>query len=318
MKLKKLTALLLCLTTLALVACSGSELDSNREAPSNTADLREPEIRLSNVDRLRREYGDDEYDSDEDVLEWMLGLYNSETRCNSITLNIITIVAVEITQGESNGVVHDSRGGHFWDGTEYVIRVIDNLTGHDIPEYLTIASRFGDVFEIGREYVILPFHNYSVLFDSWQVNHWFQVISRDLVSDDYIERIRESGESRRSRINAQSLVAESASLSQDFISNVDIVALLTVTDVRPDHVHDNIFDISFDLVEIIQGHEHEEMLAYFFRCNHEVRVGETYLFMLNVEGIDIVLPAARNGAVVSADAPEFAQYRSAFAALATE
>jgi hypothetical protein len=323
MKKLKLTAILLCLAILA--ACSESEPETAApnisEEPGEFIDDTIVNILdvMNNVDDYRRFSGS----SDEDVFDWMFGLYTADDRADNIILHIITVTAVEVIRGAEGieGMVSSpGMSAH----VEYLLKITDNLTGHDIPEYINLTSRFGDIFEIGKEYVIMPFHRNTTLADLRYVNHWYQVISRDFVSESNIERIRNAGEIRRRTIHAEPRsVIEHASLSQTFLAGVDLVVEITVTDKWVHDLSDSVFFVRRELNEVIYfKDEHRDLLAILlhpdrpFLVNFDVEIGGTYIVMLNVVAEDSLIIAARNGAVVPVRSPEFAQYREAFAELA--
>lgn len=292
---KKLSVIALCLAaTCVFAACTQTEF-----APQNSDDFIERPAFMC-VDTQRHLDG---VVSDADVVNDMLEQY-APFAYNGVAMSIVSGIPVSAARD---------------DGSGYLFKVTDNLTGHDcLPEYITIDTRFGTSLVIGKEYVVYPVRNYNTLWDSYTVANWFDVIARDLVSDREIDRIREVGERRHTAFRAENTVVENTSLSQDFVSNVDLVVVLRVTDKRAESRSDKIWDITFDIVEIVQGAEHRTALRAreTIRVNFDVEVGGTYMVMLDVFGESSFLPSARNGAIINEASADFAQYRSAFSELA--
>jgi hypothetical protein len=313
--MKKLTALLTA-AVLLLTACSESAevFTENRTAAPAETEVIEPEVIVAegSVDYIRRASGM----SDEFVIDDMIEHY-IPFGGGCTPMSILVGEAVEIIYGEwHSGIIM----GNLSD-MQYRFRITDNLTGHDLPEYITMTSRLGDIFEIGKEYVVSPRRIYNTLWDFYFVSNYFHLIARDLLSDHDIERIRALGVTERDIATSEITTVENASTSRSFTSNVDLVAEITILESWADPLPDNtVFDVAFDIVDILKGEEHRAALSErdIIRLNFDVQVGETYLVMLEVFDGTSFLPAARNGAVVSERSRDFARYREAFAGAASE
>ncbi|MCL1789127.1 MAG: hypothetical protein FWG33_02090, partial [Oscillospiraceae bacterium] len=133
---------------------------SNEVSP-NTGGAREPdkiiEREESYVDDVRRASGF----TDEEALELML----MEDCCHTTRIgssNIILGIPTEITFGEDlKGRLAGDWGEIIF--VDYLFKITDNLTGNSLPEYITVSSQIGDIFELGKEYCINPSHNNSTL-----------------------------------------------------------------------------------------------------------------------------------------------------------
>jgi len=328
--MKKTTALtLISALALTLAACSNGEPtrpdETGAEQITIVTPIEEEVIIRDGVDIHRRRWGL----SDEDTINQMLGRFNDPERQQveqqfGTPLSVLSGVAV----GLKGGTLEEAQRFHGMiepgNSFSYIFRVTENLTGgYDVPEELIITSKIGGIFEIGKEYLIAPGRNYSTLFDIHDITNFSQIISRDLVPESDIELFRRAGAERGTVPNtgdSRHGVRQNASLESNFISKIDLVATVKITAKEADTQHDNVYTIGFVLVDIIHGEEHREALAsrgYRLRANADVEVGETYLIMYEHFGSSSFLPAARNGAIVNVRSPEFEQYRSVFAELAT-
>jgi hypothetical protein len=272
------------------------------------------------VDEARRNWGS----SDSDTIAFMLDNFSDLGR-QEVERQLGTPLSV------LSGVAVEMRAAEHWHGAitqntsiNYLFKVTENLTGgYDVPEYLVVTSNWGGIFEIGKEYLISPARNFSTLFDSHTISNLGQVISRDLVPESDIELFRRAGVERGAVVNSgngRHGAREISTLSRDFVSSVDLVATLRIIESTPDSHTDGIFDIHFEIVNILQGEEHREALenrGNRLRANFDVEVGGTYLAMYEHFGGSSFLPATRNGSFVSTRSPEFEQYRAAFEELAT-
>ncbi|MCL2071526.1 MAG: hypothetical protein FWH07_04735 [Oscillospiraceae bacterium] len=231
--------------------------------------------------------------------------------------NIVLGTAVE-TFGEAHGIIGEGMS------VVYSFKVIENLTGAGLSEYITVSSQIGDIFELGKEYCISPTHNYNELWDTHIISDFQQVISSDMLSDSDIESIKKSI-AEMGLIDYIGKVAENASLSEDFITKVDLAMVITITDKRKEELADNIFDVHYKLDEVLfLNSKYEEFLPDWLstgelfgtRINSDVEVGGTYLIMESAKdsgtGGYFTMPAARNGAVVSVRSPDYERYRLAF------
>jgi len=306
--------------SLCLTACASNEIPANANNAdienSNTekTDKKVIEVDSMSVDGVRRSEGI----SDEEVLDQMLEKLRTPEKSKSTNTsshrNILLGEAVEIVYGEwSKGEIGESRD------VGYLFKITDNLTGSKLPEYIKVHSNHGDVFEIGKEYIINPWHAYSTLHDKHILSDYFDIISRDLLSESDINRLRKEGaaakEKNKSELNfAGNVVIEKASLQADFISNLDLAATITVIEKHLEVNSDHIYDVKYEVVDVLSGKKYsfildgEEML----RLNTDVEVGGTYLVMLEVFEDSWVLPVARSGAVVSEKDEDFAKYKEAF------
>jgi hypothetical protein len=303
----KTTRLILALlvATLVLTACSENTANSDR----NSRVTREEGFCL---DEMRTSMTGK---SVEDVIDWRLQAPN----------NIVLAVPVEITHNDNardDGARSiNSNGGYT---VVYTFRIIDNLTPIDyLPEYITVLSQLGDIFEVGNEYLLSPDHRYNALWDIHVIFSWTQMIPRSSLSECDINRIRQTTtENEWSEILGVDIdgVVKNATLDSSFVSNVDVVMEITVLDKSPTFSPD-VFHITYKVNDVLVGKgmatppRGEPRTR---RINTDVEVGGTYLLMLEVHEEGWTMLAARSGAVVSSTSREFAQYRNAFAALATE
>jgi len=255
-----------------------------------------PTIRQKSIDDVRRKLG---Y-SDEKALENMLERYSK----GIATSNILLGIAVESDCDPLDKGRMSSDMDVF-----YSFKVTDNLTGNPLSEYIKVKSQYGDIFEIGKEYLIAPLHNDNVL---WNTHHVVPVgvISRDLLSDSDLDKIRQAGKNKQN--NDKKTVIEKASLESDFIKSVDLAVIITIT--GKERNANNIYDVHYKLVEVLSGKKHAHILngEEMLRLNTDVKVGEKYLIMFEVFEDSWVLPAAREGAVVSEKSADYEKYREAF------
>ena len=325
-KLKTISALSLAIIT--LTSCTSNETppaNENIEVESPGTNLEietipadSPEERLRQIEERGRddvdEYRRSQGFSNEETLNRMLEEFNG----NEFS-NIILGTAMEITYGEGHrGMIWENAVVH------YSFKITDNLTGNDLPEYITVKSYSGDIFEIGKEYCVHPNHQNTTL---WDIHHisYRNVISKDLLSETDIDNIRKSAANKRTSGEVISTVIDSASLDSDFVAKVDLAMAITITDKRKEELADNIFDVQYKLNEVLYlNKKYEQFLPDWLsaadtfgeRINSDVEVGETYLVMFvaenNGQGGYFTMPAARNGAVVSVLSPDYERYRLAF------
>jgi hypothetical protein len=181
----------------------------------------------------------------------------------------------------------------------YRFRVIDNLSSKNLPEYVDVLVLRGDIFEIGKEYVITPCHVNSSLWDFYRISAWNQAIPRDSLSADDIEQLREVATNFSSP--SESVIVEYATLDSGFVSNVDVVKEVTIIEKSQDEFLETfaptVFDVMYVVNDVFVG-EHwanERNKTHTRRINADVEIGGTYLIMIDSDG----RIAARNGAVVS-------------------
>jgi hypothetical protein len=229
---KKLTALTLCFGAISLAACSGSESDvssRNEFQPENRVyediSVHEVVAGASEADYVRRDVGI----SDRDVLNGMLEWYekadhfsvNRECPDDVVqgfanSAGIVSGVAVKVISGESvDGIKSGLEGSGsgailIHCDVEYLFKITDNLTGHclsgmnNVPEsyglpegYMIVTSKhIGAIFELGKEYVIFPDRFLTEHRDAHEIYNVGGVVSRDLVSERDIARIRNAGANR--------------------------------------------------------------------------------------------------------------------------
>ena len=295
--MKKITStLLITALALSLVACSSVETPSPSE---NVDDMR---LKTTGV-------------TAEEAFNNLLEAYNNSDGSGHIFLG----KPVEITHGEHHkGMVGEGYS------VGYLFRVTDNLTGHDLPEYINLTPGHGDVFKLGNEYLVFTTHINNTLWENVHVVYsWDWKISRSSLSEQDIKKVRDIADTKRmqNQVSPAITVIENATLSQDFISSVDMVAQITITQKEGHEYSDDVFFVNFEKHEILHINDDCKHLLEFFGqesivINSDVEIGETYFVMMTMAFGDFFLPAARNGAVVSSRSPEYEQYRAAFAELA--
>ncbi|MDR2589787.1 MAG: hypothetical protein LBC71_02190 [Oscillospiraceae bacterium] len=308
MKITKIVFVLILLAFI-LPACLNTETGTQ-----TFGEIENVLINPINIDEVRRNVGI----NDNDVLNFMLekhGLFDS---------NILLGIPLEITNGEWNkgNISNDCERYPI----EYLFKIVDNLTGNELPEYITINSNLGDIFELGKEYYVFPSHNNSTLWDTHHISSFPQVISRELFTNDDVYKIRQMVDKNKNVFQATQTVIENASLSRNFIDNVDLVISVTVTDKWEEFRSNTIFDIAYELNEIIYVSEDRYKEIFMFnvgelmRINSDVKIGETYMIMQNavndgVPGEYFFMPAARNGVVISEDSDDYTRYKEEFTTL---
>jgi hypothetical protein len=310
------TIILLLLTAIILTACANNEVSTNTDnvevSTDNIAKTEKPKpiydevIVTQNeteIDKIRREKGF----SDEYTIDNMIEIHvNSPNRSN-----ILFGYPVKVIGGGSDGEINNCDDDGY--ETIYLFKITNNLTGNDLPEYIEVKSQLGDVMVLGNEYCISTGYNFSTLWNTHGVGAWSQIMSRVLVSDDDIEKIKKAVASIDKKDNAD-VFFENASTSSDFIEAVDLAVVITIKSKEKEERGENIFDITFDVNDVLSGKKYEKLIKELetIRINCDVEIGGTYLVMLEVAQESFVLPSSRNGAIVSAKSSEFKQYENAF------
>ena len=216
-------------------------------------------------------------------------------------------------------------------GERYVFRITENFSSFDFPEYINVSSQQGEVFVIGEEYVFSPRYSRNSIRDVSIITDLHQVIPTRMLSDDDMVRVREhiaNQAANRSdtgqgdggnRITSR--FAEYAVLEQEYLDIVHLALKLTVTEEEPhSNVHlESVYSIKFHLDDILWVNpeiDESDIDHLFYQdwltVNEPVEVGGTYIVMLNVLNRSW-LPAARNGAIVSADSEMGMAFMEAFA-----
>jgi len=306
MKIKKIISILLLLIAILIfTACTETPIEPTQSEEETTTQATTSEKTGPNIlDVIKKERGID----DQEVLNGML-----ERLSGPKSINILIATPVEITRGTICANRVSSDGEIYM--AEYIFKIIDNITGKDIPEYIEMKSYTGGVFEIGEEYLISPAHNYSALWDSYHLSGLYGAISRESLSDSDIDKIRQAVKDRQKESNNEKTVIEKATLDKDFIEKVDLAVVITVKAKEKEEKADHIYDVTdFEIVEVLAGKEHEYLLHFgeALRLNTDVNVGESYIVMLEVFEDSWVLPIARSGAVVSEKSDDFVKYKEAF------
>ncbi|MDR2531332.1 MAG: hypothetical protein LBC82_00600, partial [Oscillospiraceae bacterium] len=224
--------------------------------------------------------------------------------------NIIIGKPIEIILGDENEGVSSSFGDFIF--IDYLFQVTNNLTGNELPEFITVRSQLGTIFEIGKEYCISPMHINNALWDSHTIHSFPQFIPAEHLSRGEINRLKNAVWSRNDGDDPPLKVAESASLSPEFISSVDLAVEITVLDKLLQSLSTNVFNVNYELNNILHGEEYGHILTDWLRINTDVEVGGTYIVLLNVIDNAYTHPAARSGVVISKNSPEFAEYKKAF------
>jgi len=314
------TILALSLAIFMLCSCSSNEIspansniDKIESTTTKTDKKTEPNI-LDTIEKTKPNILDtikkDRDICDEKALDFILEILNGPE-----DINILIVTPVEITKG-SIGTENISFDDECY-MAEYLFKIVDNLTGKEIPEYIEVKSYIGGVFEIGEEYLISPAHNYSALWDSYHLDGLIDAITRENLSDSDLDRINQAIKDRQkqNQSNNENKVIEKASLNKEFIKKVDLAVVITVKAKEKEEKANNVFDVTdYEIVEVLSGKEHEYLLHFgeSLRLNTDVEVGGTYLVMLEVFEDSWVLPVARSGAVVSEKDEDFAKYKDAF------
>ncbi|MCL1882017.1 MAG: InlB B-repeat-containing protein, partial [Oscillospiraceae bacterium] len=210
--------------------------------------------------------------------------------------NILKGIPVEILYGDNEELTMSSVNEIKF--VDYLFRITDNLTRNMLPEYITVRSQHGAIFEKGIEYVISPWHVNNTLWDVHLIPHETKFIRADLLTLCDIYGLRNATVVKNSEITTNKVIAENATLTSRFVSNVDLAIVITVTDKWSEPTSPYIFDVEYTLNNIITGEEHKSLLPELLRLNSDVKIGETYLVLLDVIDGEFVLPSARDGAVI--------------------
>ncbi|MCL2071530.1 MAG: hypothetical protein FWH07_04755 [Oscillospiraceae bacterium] len=324
-KLKTISALSLAIIT--LTSCTSNEtppiaentvIESSATAGVGRGIETIPPASPEEIQKALEERGRDDFEE----IKKRIGVTKEDTLDSMLDKdgwwsNIVLGTAVEITDGKDSwGIIAEGFS------VEYSFKISDNLTGIDLPEYITVKSQLGDILELGKEYCISPLHNYNSLWSTHIIARYAQVISRELLTDSEIEEIRKST-SEMGLTDYHDTVVQNASTDSDFLSRVDLAALITINGKQKDENSETIFDVMYKLDEVLYfDKKYEKFLSDMIpetgvtTVNSDVEVGETYLVMFVARddgtGGYFTMPAARNGAVVSVLSPDYERYRLAF------
>ena len=219
--------------------------------------------------------------------------------------NIIIGKPVEIIYSDQD-VSFSKNEGHI----EYLFQVTNNLTGNELPEYISVRSQLGNIFEIGDEYCISPIHLNNTLFDKHIIYMFSQFIEAGLITRKDADHLRNRAAEKAKDFTVLKPVTERASPTADFISSVDLAIEITVTEKHKEKDSGNIVDVVYNLNDVLRGKRYEHLLPEFLRLNSNVEVGGTYMILLDVINDEYVLPAARNGSVIQKDSSDFRQYEN--------
>jgi hypothetical protein len=212
---------------------------------------------------------------------------------SEMSSNIMMGEAVELIYGnETLGI------GEGLDA-KYLFRIIENFTGNELPEYITVRSQFGAIFEIGGDYVVSPVHLNNTLWDTHIIFGHSQFVCVDFLTQQDIQYLRDAAADEWNKSSVANAVVENVSLSPEFISTVDIAVEITVIDSWNEPFAPHIVDVEYVLNSILTGENHRDLLPETMRLNFEVEIGGTYLVLLEIIDDEFVLPAARDGAVIS-------------------
>ena len=220
--------------------------------------------------------------------------------------------------GEAVELLHSDEAVGVVDGADakYLFRINENLTGNELPSYITVRSQIGSIFSIGEEYVISPMHLNNTLWDIHIIfgSHQFVRLSALAQRDD--QNLRRSTAVEASLRSGTNHVVENASLSSQFIENLDMVVEITVNDKWQDPTAPHIFDVGYTLNNILVGDQYRDLLPERLTINFDAQVGGTYMVLLDVINGEFVLPAARNGAVISTNSPNYERFSNSLASRA--
>ena len=255
-----------------------------------------------------------------------------EAILNWHTRSIVVGIPVRITEPGHNMIMQNAIN-------RYEFRITENLSRFDLPEYITVSSQWGHVFEIGEEYLIAPNHSSNSLRDISTITNLHKVVPTRLLTDDDIEHVRKTTAAYREAWqaggggdghegNVQEFdrrgflksFAKYASLDQEYLDLVDVAMKVTIITEAP-HLNgfESNYSITHNLEEVlwINPEVEERDIDHLFlqeqlTINEKVEVGGTYIIMMNVSN-RVWLPAARNGAIVVADSEMGRAFMEAFA-----
>ena len=218
--------------------------------------------------------------------------------------NIIVGTPIEKVQGASKILDYTQQGCEII-LTDYYFKVTNWVFGMPGEEIIRVRSQVGNVFEIGSEYTFAAMRLYSVFFDQYNVNsHNWILRNEDASESELVELHNNLNRIRANQFN-QHIVITEAVPSIEFMQNVDVAIIATVTATLQDELDNDNIDALLELREVVYGEINMNVLNEFMRLRGNVVVGNEYLILFHVNEHGILTLVAREGAVIPINTVQF-------------
>ena len=224
--------------------------------------------------------------------------------------NIIVGTPIEKIQGNTEILPYANESSDFI-VTDYYFKVLNWAFGVPGEQIIIVSSQVGNVFEIGEEYMFAAIRLNSVFYDIHMVVSSSWIINNKEISDvelnDFLDAIGEIPVT----LTPQDVIEE-ATPSEEFIINIDVGVIATVTYIhRRNDDFDNL-SAELNLLEVVYGEVSYNAFDEFIRLRGDVTIGFTYLFLFSANELGHLRLLARNGAIIPSNTPEFYQFIELF------
>ena len=114
---------------------------------------------------------------------------------------------------------------------------------------------------------------------------------------------------QRSTRPVQRPVIEDATLTTDFVEEVDVAIIARVITTEQRRFDNENFDALLDVTNVLFGEVNEAIFNELIRLRGNLVIGNTYLILFRMDGYGHLSLIARNGAAISVDSVYFYQFK---------